>query len=87
MDTEAGDGNVDEAACYFDRKDDRRPWKMMPEEIRVFFMCGYFCEFLLLMPKFFFGNLLFTKKTGVKVQILQNDKKVDVCVEMQTELW
>lgn len=27
------------------------------------------------------------KKTGVKVQILQNDKKVDVCVEMQTELW
>ena len=36
---------------------------------------------------FFIGNLLFTKKTGVKVQILQNDKKVDVCVEMQTELW
>lgn len=27
------------------------------------------------------------QKTGVKVQILQNDKKVDVCVEMQTELW
>jgi len=50
-------------------------------------MYGYFCEFLLLMPKFFFGNLLFTTKTGVKVQILQNDKKVDVCVEMQTELW
>lgn len=39
------------------------------------------------MPKFFFGNLLFTTKIGVKVQILQNDKKVDVCVEMQTELW
>lgn len=35
----------------------------------------------------FIGNLLFTTKTGVKVQILQNDKKVDVCVEMQTELW
>lgn len=59
----------------------------MAEEVRAFFMCGYFCEFLLLMPKFFFGNLLFTTKTGVKVQILQNDKKVDVCVEMQTELW
>ena len=52
-----------------------------------FFMCRYFHEFLLLLPKFFSGNLLFTKKTGVKVQILQNDKKVDVCVEMQTELW
>lgn len=52
-----------------------------------FFMYGYSCETLLLLPKFFFGNLLFTKKTGVKVQILQNDKKVDVCVEMQTELW
>ena len=52
-----------------------------------FFMCGYFCKFLLLLLKFFSGNLLFTKKTGVKVQILQNDKKVDVCVEMQTELW
>ena len=52
-----------------------------------FFMCRYFYEFLLLLPKLFFGNLLFTKKTGVKVQILQNDKKVDVCVEMQTELW
>lgn len=50
-------------------------------------MCRYFCEFLLLLPKFFFGNLLFTKKTGVKVQILQNDKKVDVCVEMRAELW
>lgn len=60
---------------------------MMAEEVRAFFMCGYFCELLLLMPKFFFGNLLFTTKTGVKVQILQNDKKVDVCVEMQTELW
>ena len=52
-----------------------------------FFICLYSCETLLLLPKFFFGNLLFTKKTGVKVQILQNDKKVDVCVEMQTELW
>lgn len=52
-----------------------------------FFHVRIFCEFLLLMPKFFFGNLLFTTKTGVKVQILQNDKKVDVCVEMQTELW
>ena len=50
-------------------------------------MCGYFCEFLLLLPKFFSGNLLFTKKSGAEVQILQNDKKVDVCVEMQTELW
>lgn len=60
---------------------------MMPEEVRAFLMCGYSCETLLLLPKFFFGNLLFTKKTGVKVQILQNDKKVDVCVEMQTELW
>ena len=59
----------------------------MPEEVRAFFMCGYSCETLLLLPKFFFGNLLFTKKTGVNVQILQNDKKVDVCVEMQTELW
>ena len=52
-----------------------------------FFMRGYFCEFLLLLPKFFFGNLLFTIKFGAEVQILQNDKKVDVCVEMQTELW
>lgn len=59
----------------------------MPEEIRAFFMRGYFCEFLLLLLKFFFGNLLFTTKTGVKVQILQNDKKVDVCVEMRAELW
>lgn len=60
---------------------------MMPEEVRTFFMRGYFCEFLLLLPKIFFENLLFTKKTGVKVQILQNDKKVDVCVEMRAELW
>lgn len=60
---------------------------MMPEEVRAFFIYWYSCETLLLLPKFFFGNLLFTKKTGVKVQILQNDKKVDVCVEMQTELW
>lgn len=59
----------------------------MPEEVRAFFIYWYSCETLLLLPKFFFGNLLFTKKTGVKVQILQNDKKVDVCVEMQTELW
>lgn len=59
----------------------------MPEEVRAFFIYCYSCETLLLLPKFFFGNLLFTKKTGVKVQILQNDKKVDVCVEMQTELW
>lgn len=59
----------------------------MPEEVRTFFMRGYFCEFLLLLPKIFFENLLFTKKTGVKVQILQNDKKVDVCVEMRAELW
>lgn len=59
----------------------------MPERVRVFFIYWYSCETLLLLPKFFFGNLLFTKKTGVKVQILQNDKKVDVCVEMQTELW
>lgn len=50
-------------------------------------MCGYFCEFLLLLPKFFFGNLLFTTKFGAEVQILQNDKKVDVCVEMRAELW
>lgn len=52
-----------------------------------FFHVQIFLRILLLMPKFFFGNLLFTTKTGVKVQILQNDKKVDVCVEMQTELW
>lgn len=52
-----------------------------------FFHVRIFLKNLLLLPKFFFGNLLFTKKTGVKVQILQNDKKVDVCVEMQTELW
>ena len=52
-----------------------------------FFHILIFLRNLLLLPKFFFGNLLFTKKTGVKVQILQNDKKVDVCVEMQTELW
>ena len=52
-----------------------------------FCICWYSCETLLLLPEFFFGNLLFTKKTGVKVQILQNDKKVDVCVEMQAELW
>lgn len=50
-------------------------------------MCVYFCEFLLLLPKFFFGNLLFTAKSGAEVQILQNDKKVDVCVEMRAELW
>lgn len=53
-------------------------------------MCGYFYEFLLLLPKFFFGNLLFTTKSGAEVQILQNDKKdkkVDVCVEMRAELW
>lgn len=59
----------------------------MPEEVRAFFMCRYFCEFLLLLPKFFFGNLLFTTKSGAEVQILQNDKKVDVCVEMRAELW
>lgn len=59
----------------------------MPEEVRTFFMCGYFCEFLLLLPKFFFENLLFTAKSGAEVQILQNDKKVDVCVEMRAELW
>lgn len=56
-------------------------------ENQSFFMCGYFCEFLLLLPKFFFGNLLFTTKSGAEVQILQNDKKVDVCVEMRAELW
>lgn len=50
-------------------------------------MCGYFCEFLLLLLKFFSGNLLFTTKSGTEVQILQNDKKVDVCVEMRAELW
>lgn len=50
-------------------------------------MCEYFCESLLLLPKFFFGNLLFTTKSGAEVQILQNDKKVDVCVEMRAELW
>lgn len=50
-------------------------------------MCRYFCEFLLLLPKFFFENLLFTTKSGAEVQILQNDKKVDVCVEMRAELW
>jgi len=50
MDTEAGDGNVDEAARHFDRKDDRRPWKMMPEEVRVFSYADipvklcYFCR-------------------------------------------
>lgn len=60
---------------------------MMPEEVRVFSYADIPVKTLLLLPKFFFGNLLFTKKTGVKVQILQNDKKVDVCVEMQTELW
>lgn len=59
----------------------------MPEEVRAFFMCGYFCKFLLLLLKFFFGNLLFTTKFGAEVQILQNDKKVDVCVEMRAELW
>lgn len=59
----------------------------MPEEIRVF-SCAYIsANFLLLLPKFFFGNLLFTTKFGAKVQILQNDKKVDVCVEMRAELW
>lgn len=52
-----------------------------------FFMCRYFYEFLLLLPKFFSGNLLFTTKSGAEVQILQNDKKVDVCVEMRAELW
>lgn len=56
-------------------------------ESQSFFHILIFLQTLLLLPKFFFGNLLFTKKTGVKVQILQNDKKVDVCVEMQTELW
>lgn len=56
-------------------------------ESQSFFHILIFLRTLLLLPKFFFGNLLFTKKTGVKVQILQNDKKVDVCVEMQTELW
>jgi len=60
---------------------------MMAEEVRTFFMCRYFCEFLLLLPNFFSGNLLFTTKSGAKVQILQNDKKVDVCVEMRAELW
>lgn len=50
-------------------------------------MCGYFYEFLLLLPKFFSGNLLFTTKSGAEVQILQNEKKVDVCVEMRAELW
>mgnify|MGYP006872080877 CR=1 FL=1 len=59
----------------------------MEEEVRAFFMCGYFHEFLLLPPKFFFGKLLFTTKSGAEVQILQNDKKVDVCVEMRAELW
>lgn len=50
-------------------------------------MCRYFYGFLLLLLKFFFGNLLFTTKSGAEVQILQNDKKVDVCVEMRAELW
>lgn len=59
----------------------------MPEEVRVFSYADIPVKLCYFLPKFFFGNLLFTKKTGVKVQILQNDKKVDVCVEMQTELW
>lgn len=52
-----------------------------------FFHILIFLRNFVTSAEFFFGNLLFTKKTGVKVQILQNDKKVDVCVEMQTELW
>lgn len=56
-------------------------------ESQSFFHILIFLRNFVTSAKFFFGNLLFTKKTGVKVQILQNDKKVDVCVEMQTELW
>lgn len=52
-----------------------------------FFHVRIFLRIFVAYAEFFFGNLLFTTKTGVKVQILQNDKKVDVCVEMQTELW
>ena len=59
----------------------------MAEEIRVFSCADISTVFLLLLPKFFFGNLLFTTKSGAEVQILQNDKKVDVCVEMRAELW
>ena len=59
----------------------------MPEEIRVFSCADISANFLLLLLKFFFGNLLFTTKSGAEVQILQNDKKVDVCVEMRAELW
>lgn len=59
----------------------------MAEEIGVFSCADISADFLLLLPKFFFGNLLFTTKSGAEVQILQNDKKVDVCVEMRAELW
>ena len=52
-----------------------------------FFHVRIFLRILLLLPKFVFGNLLFTTKSGAEVQILQNDKKVDVCVEMRAELW
>ena len=52
----------------------------MAEEIGVFSCAD-------ISANFFFGNLLFTTKSGAEVQILQNDKKVDVCVEMRAELW
>ena len=59
----------------------------MAEEVRVFSYADipvklcYFCR------NFYSEICYLPKKNGVKVQILQNDKKVDVCVEMQTELW
>lgn len=52
-----------------------------------FFHVRIFLRIFVASAKFFFGNLLFTTKSGAEVQILQNDKKVDVCVEMRAELW
>lgn len=46
-----------------------------------------FLRIFVAYDEIFFGNLLFTTKSGAEVQILQNDKKVDVCVEMRAELW
>lgn len=60
---------------------------MMAEEIGVFSCADISANFCCFCRKFFFGNLLFTTKSGAEVQILQNDKKVDVCVEMRAELW
>lgn len=59
----------------------------MPEEVRSFFHVRIFLRIFVVYAEIFLRESAIYHKTGVKVQILQNDKKVDVCVEMQTELW